>query len=182
VLRIRKPLSDITQNWSDFEKITCRRLVLFDWYASQTDLNVSFKPIEINEFPRYEQGSPIISCIYWDFKKEYYVTSVDIIYLLERLSGINSFDMKEKNRIRRNLQTLESLTIGKPKNFNKNNLNPYELDKFFKLIMSFNSPKPRNIEKDLKIYKWELLEEALQRVLGKYCFDLSNDQTAGLMR
>lgn len=39
---------------------------------------------------------------------------------------------------------------------------------FFKLIMGFPNPKPRNIEKDVKVFPWTILSHALKKIVGKY--------------
>jgi len=41
------------------------------------------------------------------------------------------------------------------------------------LIMGFPNPKPRNIEKDVKVFPWEILSSALKKIIGKY---VSGDQ------
>lgn len=103
--------------------------------------------------------SPIvISCIYWRERNDYFITSVDCIYLLESLIGIQ-FTVEEKNRIRRNLEGFRPLTVSKCK---------AECADFFKLIMSFPHPKPRNIEKDVKVFAWKTLPHALRKIIRKY--------------
>lgn len=86
------------------------------------------------------------------------VTSVDTIYLLEAIIG-NRFTVEEKNRIRRNLEGLKPDTISKNKDDTKD---------FFEIIMGFPDPKPRHIEKDVKVFKWEKLAEALTKIISKY--------------
>ncbi|KAJ1669463.1 hypothetical protein EV182_008750, partial [Spiromyces aspiralis] len=34
--------------------------------------------------------------------------------------------------------------------------------------MSFPNPKPRNIEKDVKVFSWKILPFALKKIIGKY--------------
>ncbi|KAI5295443.1 hypothetical protein KEM52_001368, partial [Ascosphaera acerosa] len=43
-----------------------------------------------------------------------------------------------------------------------------ESEEFFKVIMGFPSPKPRNIEKDVKVFPWKVLAHALKKIIGKY--------------
>jgi len=87
-----------------------------------------------------------------------FITSVDTIYLLEGLIGVR-FTVEEKNRIRRNLEGFKPITVSKTKP---------EFENFFKLIMSFPNPKPRNIEKDVKVFPWNSISNALQKIIGKY--------------
>ena len=92
---------------------------------------------------------------------------MNCIYLFEQLVN-TKFRVEEKNRIRRNLEGYHPLTVskGKPENGD-----------FFKLIMSFSAPKPRNIEKDVKVFPWRILESALKKIIGKYSADYSNAPT-----
>jgi len=103
-------------------------------------------------------NSICISCIFWEDKNECFVTSVDTIYLLEQLVAAR-FTVEEKNRIRRNLEGFRPLTVSKAKP---------DSEEFFKLIMGFPSPKPRNIEKDVKVFPWKILVHALKKIIGKY--------------
>ena len=43
-----------------------------------------------------------------------------------------------------------------------------DAEPFFKLIMGFPNPKPRNIEKDVKVFPWKILAQALKKVMSKY--------------
>lgn len=43
-----------------------------------------------------------------------------------------------------------------------------ETEVFFKLIMSFERPRPRNIEKDVKVFKWREFGPALVKSIAKY--------------
>ncbi|KAG9874790.1 hypothetical protein KCU94_g23011, partial [Aureobasidium melanogenum] len=49
----------------------------------------------------------------------------------------------------------------------------------FKIIMGFPSPKPRNIEKDVKVFPWRILAGALKKIIGKYSASYSS--TAGAL-
>jgi hypothetical protein len=132
-----------------------RRLVQF-WRRQQgSEIHAVFRPIHQEHF---QQNSIVISCIYREDKNECFVTSVDAIYLLEALVGVR-FTVEEKNRIRRNLEGFRPITVSKTK--------PGSED-FFKLIMSFPNPKPRNIEKDVKVFPWSIFGPALKKIISKY--------------
>ncbi|KAI8149149.1 hypothetical protein BJV82DRAFT_708966 [Fennellomyces sp. T-0311] len=115
-------------------------------------------------------SSLVVSCIYWRERNDYYITSVDCIYLLEGLIGVQ-FTVEEKNRIRRNLEGFRPLTVSKCKP---------ECADFFKLIMGFPHPKPRNIEKDVKVFAWKTLPHALRKIIRKYTPSYSS--TVGISR
>ncbi|KAF8145907.1 hypothetical protein K438DRAFT_1871056 [Mycena galopus ATCC 62051] len=48
--------------------------------------------------------------------------------------------------------------------------------------MDFPNPKPRNIEKDLKVFEWSLLGQALEKSMSKYSIYTSSptDSTSSL--
>ncbi|KAI8888178.1 hypothetical protein K501DRAFT_210559, partial [Backusella circina FSU 941] len=166
-LRIEGNLESMMENWNTNEKESQRRLVEF--WRKQQDNNVicRFEPLillgEVNV--RQElKNRIVVSCIYWKSKNDYYITSVDCIYLLENLIGVG-FTVEEKNRVRRNLEGFKPQTVSK--------LKPDSAD-FFKLIMGFPHPKPRNIEKDLKVFPWSILATALKKIISKYTASYSS--------
>lgn len=135
----------------------------------------------------------IISCLYWYATDKCYLTSVDLLFLLDKLSGRSSnftnqlcitnkggryqpktstksakeTDFKEINRIRRNLLNFKLITLGKMDE-------PEDQDQldFFQTIIRFENPKPRKIEKKLKVYEWSILGKALEKIMKKYSLDL----------
>ena len=71
-----------------------------------------------------------------------FITSFNTIYLLESLVTIR-FTVEEKNCIKRNLKRFRPLTITEEKQ---------ESNNFFKYIIDFPDPKPRNIKKNIKVF------------------------------
>lgn len=155
VLKLNGDLNSMTEKWSKEELETKRRLVQFTRMQSGSTIHADFKPVSPED---RTPNSICISCIYWDGKDECFVTSVDTIYLLESLVGVR-FTVEEKNRIRRNLEGFRPLTVSKAK---------ADSEDFFKTIMGFPAPKPRNIEKDVKVFPWKILSHALKKIIGKY--------------
>ncbi|KAM0454192.1 hypothetical protein ACHAPV_008660 [Trichoderma viride] len=156
-LKINGNLNDMAAKWTEEEWSNRRRIVLFKKSQLQANLHVSFKAVPVNERP---PNSICISCIWWQEKSDCYVTSVDTIHLLEQLvAAPNRFSVEEKNRIRRNLEGFHPVTVSKAK---------ADSEEFFKIIMAFPHPKPRNIEKDVKVFPWSTLEPALKKIIGKY--------------
>lgn len=154
-------LESIVHGWSDSEKASGRRLVKFTFiYTPTNEIQIDFEAVPKE---KYVPGEPIISCIFWEERGQYIVTSVDIILLLEYIVK-DSFGVKEKNRIRRNLQSLKPQTVSR-----SNRL----IQRFFNLLMGMENPRPRNIEKDLKVFKWTDLFTALTKVMSKYSRNLS---------
>jgi len=156
-LKIAGDLSSMAEGWTQEEWENKRRLVLFRKQQTGSVLTVSFKPVSVAERPPH---SICISCIWWEEKQACYVTSVDTIHLLEQLLAAPSrFGVDEKNRIRRNLEGFRPATVSKSRS---------ESEEFFKVIMGFGNPKPRNIEKDVKVFHWKDLSGALYKIISKY--------------
>ncbi|KAK3619572.1 hypothetical protein LTR56_014794 [Elasticomyces elasticus] len=165
-LAIEGELNSMAENWSTAEWESRRRLVQFN--RSQTGSVISAKFEAVTPEAR-APNSICVSCIWWAEKNECYVTSVDTIQLLEALVAVR-FTVEEKNRIRRNLEGFRPATVSKAKP---------DSEEFFKLIMGFPSPKPRNIEKDVKVFPWRILATALKKIIGKYSASYSS--TAGTL-
>ena len=156
-LKINGDLAAMAEGWTQEEWENKRRLVLFRKQQTGSVLTVTFKPVSVSERPPH---SICISCIWWEEKQACYVTSVDTIHLLEQLlAAPNRFGVDEKNRIRRNLEGFRPATVSKAK---------AESEEFFKVIMGFGNPKPRNIEKDVKVFHWKDLAGALYKIISKY--------------
>ena len=160
-LDIKGDLDAMAVNWTAEEWEAKRRLVLFRRSQSGSTITATFGPVSADERP---PNSICISCIVWEREwdkekpQDFFVTSVDTISLLEQLVAAR-FTVEEKNRIRRNLEGFRPLTVSKGKP---------ESEEFFKLIMGFPPPKPRNIEKDVKVFNWKDLSSALKKIIGKY--------------
>lgn len=165
-LKIEGDLDTMAEDWSREEWDAKRRLVQFRRSQSGSTITTTFKAVSPEDRTPH---SICISCIWWEEKQECFVTSVDTIYLLESLVAVR-FTVEEKNRIRRNLEGFRPLTVSKAK---------AESEEFFKVIMGFPNPKPRNIEKDVKVFPWKILSHALKKIIGKYSASYSS--TAGAL-
>ena len=158
-LEIHGNLDTMQDDWTPEERSARRRLVQFRGVQTGITINTYFKVVKPDERPSaHELRERVISCIYWEEEDEYYVTSVDTIALLEALVE-QRFPVEEKNCIRRNLETHNPIAVSKNKPATEN---------FFKVIMGFPNPKPRNIEKDVKVFRWSILAQALVKVIRKY--------------
>lgn len=156
-LDIMGDLDAMAKSWAPEEWDHRRRLVQFWREQHGNKISTTFQPVPQGERAS-NSGNIVVSCIYWMERNDFFITSVDCIYLLECLMDIR-FSVEEKNRIRRNLEGFRPLTVSKCK---------AESADFFKLIMSFPNPKPRNIEKDVKVFPWKTLPYALKKIVTKY--------------
>ncbi|CAO3568008.1 unnamed protein product [Mortierella alpina] len=160
-LKFTGNMDDIALNWTGEEWDSHRRLVQFWRRQDGNDIHCNFAPVAPAD---RQPNSIVVSCIYWAEKNDCFLTSVDCIYLLESLIAVR-FTVEEKNRIRRNLEGFRPITVSKCKP---------ESAEFFKLIMSFPNPKPRNIEKDVKVFPWKVLPYALKKIISKYTASYSS--------
>ncbi|PCH43836.1 hypothetical protein WOLCODRAFT_104274 [Wolfiporia cocos MD-104 SS10] len=154
-LELETSPEDLARGWDEEEMSAGRRLVRFTRVRVGTALRVSCAAVSQAD---YVEGDTVVSCIYRPDTDTCCVTSVDIIFLLERLVG-QEFDIEEKNRIRRNLEGFRPKTVSK---------NRPDSSAFFLRIMNFPPPKPRNIEKDLKVFDWTILPQALDKIISRY--------------
>jgi hypothetical protein len=157
-LKIMGDLDSMAKNWASEEWEHRRRLVQFWREQNGNEIRCTFDPVAQGERITNNSGHIVVSCIYWAERNDCFITSVDCIHLLESLMDIR-FSVEEKNRVRRNLEGFRPLTVSKCKS---------ESADFFKLIMSFPNPKPRNIEKDVKVFPWKTLPYALKKIVTKY--------------
>lgn len=157
ILKLDGDLDNMAKNWTSDERTTQRRIVRFRRSQSGSTITASFEPVTPEEHA-HAPGCIYVNCIWWAEKEACYITSVDTIQLLESLVAVR-FTVEEKNRIRRNLEGFRPLTVSKTRP---------DCEEFFKVIMGFPSPKPRNIEKDVKVFPWRILAHALKKIIGKY--------------
>ncbi|KAI0051254.1 hypothetical protein FA95DRAFT_1570125 [Auriscalpium vulgare] len=155
VLEFLTPLEEAGSNLTEDEKKAGRRLVRFTRKQDRHRLRISCQAISQEE---YDERAVVVSCIYRASADATYVTSVDIIYLLQYFVQ-DHFSVEEKNRIRRNLEGFRPVTVSKSRAGS---------EAFFQQIMEFPMPKPRNIEKDVKVFTWDTLGPALDKIISKY--------------
>lgn len=168
ILKIDGNLDQMSEEWTEEELDAKRRLVQFKRSQEGSTITTSFAPVTPEARPT---RSICVSCIWWEEKDECFITSVDTIYLLEQLVNVR-FTVEEKNRIRRNLEGFRPLTVSKAK---------ADSEEFFKVIMGFPNPKPRNIEKDVKVFSWKILAHALKKIISKYVCTIPNRRSRKLI-
>lgn len=160
LLRLKGELMDMTRGWNDEEDAMCRRLVRFDSRLQGPEVHVNFWAISQADYAAVPnvKGTTVISCIHDPSRDDYVVTSVDILHLLEVILYAE-FGIDERNRIRRNLEGLRPKSISKSQP---------DTESLFSLIMEFPYPKPRSIEKSLKVFRWSTLSSALNKIIDKF--------------
>lgn len=157
-LHVGQSVGSAVLEWTEEEVVAGRKLVYLDVaLESHANFHIEARPFKPESKPNNE-GRLVISCIKWDEQDKFVVTSVDVILVLEHLVGAQ-FSIEEKSRIRRNLQFLKPSTITRSNGESK---------RLFNSIMAMENPRPRNIEKDLKVFEWSELFKAVRKVLSKY--------------
>ncbi|ORY97320.1 hypothetical protein BCR43DRAFT_236141 [Syncephalastrum racemosum] len=163
-------LDALVLDWTQQETHSGRRVVAFwrlpEQLTHTPKMRVQYRSLAQSNTGMCTQEQPhrqqqqqyaAVSCVYWPERKEHYITSVDIVTLIEFLMQCQ-FTVEEKNRVRRNLEGFQPTTVSKCKR---------ATEEFFKRIMRFDAPRPRNIEKDIKVYPWLTLTQAIIKVVSK---------------
>jgi hypothetical protein len=164
--------NDLVQDWSAREKHLGRRLVQVsvrrELGLKEPHCTVELIPVAPSDYNPHTSGNtggfitPLItvttiSCIAGPGahgSSSFYVTSPDIIRALDAILP-GGMKASEDQRLRRVLEPLKPLTFG-PK---KGDLTLY------KRIANYDEPSTLTIRKATKLFRWEHLEAAFQRVL-----------------
>lgn len=148
--------ADLGKNLNSEEKRRRRRLIKFYCERIGNTIHISSTLVREDHLEKCQSPGVIISCIWREDVRETCFTSCDLIKLLEYLVQ-DRFHADERSRVRRNVEHLRPITVSKTR-----------MSKLFSLIMNLPTPKPRNIEKDVKVFKWDRLVESLNSAISKY--------------
>ncbi|RHZ66056.1 hypothetical protein Glove_309g161 [Diversispora epigaea] len=151
-ITVEGDLQQVTKNWSAVEYQKRRRLVKFTRRAEGNEIKASFSVLRPDE--KVDNGT-YVSCIWEEAKEEFCITSVDVINLVGSLTGVR-VTKAEKTRIRRNIESFKPKTVGKNNNGG-----------LYRTIMSFPNPRPRNIEKDIKVFSWSSVSAVLEKIFRR---------------
>jgi hypothetical protein len=152
LLELDGDLRGLGRNLTEEELARRRRLVRFIREEDGSTIRLSFYPIHEDD---YKEEFFVISCIYREDSHDTWFTSVDIMRLIEFISQEEC--NHEKGRLRRNLEFLRPTTVSRM-------VRPH----LFTMVMEFPTPKPRTIEKSIKLFKWSSLVVGLHKVMEKY--------------
>ncbi|KAG8833651.1 hypothetical protein FRC17_010316 [Serendipita sp. 399] len=165
-----------TRKWTQAELNSGRRLVRFWRQQTGSLVRLSFSTHSDKE--SYEdQDSTVISCIRWpEEEKGFFVTSFDVVRLAEFALHL-TMSTEMKNRARRNMAAVSSTTLPKVKDISDN---PSLLEATFFLVMGFENPRARSIEKSIKVFDWYNLSECLSRILQRFIIPDSGDGSTAM--
>jgi hypothetical protein len=162
-LIINGDLGSMTENWTAEEQKVGRRLVRFERHRFGSVVELTFKMQPSKFLSEGEMMADIISCVEWPQDRGgYFVTSFDILKLVDYILEI-SMNTEVKNRARRNMASVASQTLAKV----GMELEPADEDAFT-MVMGFDDPKPRSIEKSIKVYDWYDLTDCLSKILSRF--------------
>ncbi|KAL8692668.1 MAG: hypothetical protein Q9224_003911 [Gallowayella concinna] len=157
-LEIHGNVDSMMDGWTADECKAKRRLVYL--WRSQKDniVHTSFAAwVPEARVPKAE----CTSCIWWEEEQDYYATSVDVIKICEQLVG-GKLEIQEKNCIRRNISNIDKVD---PTSIYKDDP---KTGAFFSLVMGYTDPKPKNIQKTIKVFPWRIIAPALEKLVSKY--------------
>jgi hypothetical protein len=158
-------IESMIEDWSEQEVKAGRRLVCFEREQEAHIVRLRFHAQPPNTLLTRDK-EPIISCIKWpDERHGYFVTSFDILKLSEFILN-RSMGTELKNRARRNMAYINCETLPKVKSEVERQLTP--LEEAFTHVMHFEDPKPRSIEKSIKIYDWSYLMKCINKILSRW--------------
>ncbi|KAI0158598.1 hypothetical protein BJ166DRAFT_625837 [Pestalotiopsis sp. NC0098] len=147
-------LSSMAHQWTPAEIDARRRVVVFAHRIQETIQFLSFRPLAAED----PSNSLCVSCIYWAERGDWFITSVDFMTLLqELLAGPMGFSVEEKNQLREILGGFGPVAVKRE--------DP-DTETFFRLIMAFPNPKPRNVEATVRVFPWSILARMLQGIIG----------------
>ncbi|KAH3667998.1 hypothetical protein OGAPHI_001752 [Ogataea philodendri] len=199
--------------WDDMEKQEQRRIIRIERRQNLNQVIVSFHILpssESNETRPAPPGVDVVevSCLechqnmdlseddsttvvtgdgYDNLNRQFYITSVEVIKIVELLIGCQTNNQKERRaergRIRSNLVPFWSKKpISSKKVSSSDNLsdvigktNADLRNELAQRIMSYETRKPRRFDKEVRILEWRKLAPALRRALQSYYVKIPSD-------
>lgn len=159
-LHFWNPTQEMCVGWDREERAVGRRLVRFGWAIDAERILVTCDAVSQRTFDadpagRKSAAHVVVSCIWRRETGAHCITSVDMLRLLELLYG-ETVCVEEKNRVRRHLERFAPCAIGRRRE---------GADFYNDVVAKFPNPKPLNIQKDIKVFDWSVLEEALESIM-----------------
>lgn len=155
-LQFMTSLEDLCQSWDSDELRANRRLVKFTVLREGSRIMLHAERVSQQDYS--PEDDIVISCIRHQESSSFHVTSVDILSLFQAICG-QELSVKEKTRLRRNIQCFSPIRLSKT---------DCEFTSFYYTIMEMKNPKPRTIDKKLKVFNWLLLNDMLDKMLSKF--------------
>lgn len=148
-------LMSMTEDWTDEEKASRRRLIECTRTNDGADVYASF---HVSSQADYAQEKVMVSCIAMDASfTKFCITSTDVILLLESLVLVRLHEADRK-RLRLALNAFPFMTLTK---------SSPSTSEMHQTIVNYRDPMARNSDQALKVFHWNSLQEALHVILAK---------------
>lgn len=175
-------------SWDDNEMADRRRIIRIERTQNGAKVNAAFLVVGLAAAHPNPAPAPVgtdvleVSCLQCfsleanhddadDLDVNYYITSVEVVGIVEMLIDMRDMDLvsrrRERGRIRSNLMPFWlKKAVSSKKNSESEPGDPRM--EFARRIMAYDVRKPRGFDKDVRILRWEKLLPALQRALQCY--------------
>ena len=142
-------LDALSTRWTAEEQAAKRRIVGFSHEWCNNVITIDF---------HWAAAEPerCVSCIWWEERKEAFITCIDLVRIVESLTSV-PFDNLEKSRIRYDFDR-----------FKAEKVDGLEHPEFWKTIIQFDIPKPFTHKRDLKLFQWTVIKPALIETIRNY--------------
>jgi hypothetical protein len=155
-VRFQQPLDALVEGWTPVEREAGRRLVQFSILQGPGHCRtVRCRVVPPSSRVSAAGMTSIVSCLAGP-QGGFLITSVDLLRLAALLYG-DTPRTEEKNRLRRHLERFGPRTIGRQK----------DVGGLYTRIATYDEPSPLTINKDIKIFKWARLEDAMDAIIAK---------------
>lgn len=155
-VRLLSSTEDMMYNWTAAETRCGRRLVRFSVTRHEDGHRmVACRAISPSE---YTEDFDLANTFSYIARPSggFVITSVDLLHLAELLYGDKS-SIPEKNRLRRHLERLHPQCVGRHR----------DNGGLYSRIAAFDKPRPLSITKDVKVFNWAKLPQALEFIMAK---------------
>jgi hypothetical protein len=149
-LRINGDLTQAGSNWADQELLYQYRVVVFESCRTDNTVTADFSVISPKYASTYE-NRPCVNCIYSKRLGVSFFIVNNARVAVEQILGAN-LNEKQRKSLSNKMGTFESTN---PIKSSEN------LDDVLSLITRVQWLKPRNIQKGVRLYRWEILERLL---------------------
>lgn len=150
-------------DWTKAEKLSGRRVVRFRAQVigfssedGQKRIMVDCEPVLDSRSRQYRSNECYISCICTSYLEDFYITSSDIIRLLECIVSIK-FSQEQKTRMRRNIQSLRPSVITR-----------HTHESLFRTITTFTNPVALHTKKEINIFLWSSVQLAISKLSSRF--------------
>lgn len=154
IVPIEGDLFTMTKKWLPEDDIFHRRLVSFHFLYEGNTAKAGFYHESVNHV---SDEDVVISCIFHEASREFYVTASDAVYLFDYLSA-TGLSVDQRIRLRKTIESSGPLMVSKTDPKTRN---------FYKRILGLPEPKPRNVgSSGFKLLTWSFLVHTITKFSG----------------